>query len=103
LRNDDNVITLPEITIEGDPDAQPMNASGWWAEDFIKGFNAPDTVPERPLMINDELAANFFAGVESGQNARREMEADHLKNRRTFTLFTRTAFNEWKEVKKLSR
>ena len=76
MSNDDNVITLPEITIEGDPNAQPLNASDWWAEGFIKGFNAPDTLPERPLMINDELAAQFFAGVENGQHARREIEAE---------------------------
>jgi hypothetical protein len=27
-------------------------------------------------MIDDELAASFFAGVESGQNARKDIEAE---------------------------
>jgi len=76
MSNDDNTITLPEITIEGDPKAQPINASDWWAEGFMKGFNAPNTAAERPLMINDELAASFFAGVESGQNANKDIEAE---------------------------
>ena len=76
MSNQDNTITLPDITIEGDPDAQPVNASDWWAEGFVKGFNAPDTVPERPLMINDELAASFLAGVQSGQQASKDIEAE---------------------------
>jgi hypothetical protein len=69
-------ITLPEITIEGSAHAQPMNAPDWWAEGFITGFNAPDATPERPLMINDELAAIFFQGVANGQAAAREVAAE---------------------------
>src|SRR5579859_7858913 len=76
MSDQDNAITLPEITIEGNPDALPMNASDWWADGFIKGFNAPDTVPERPLMINDELAASFFSGVQSGQQASKDIETE---------------------------
>ena len=76
MSNEDNVITLPEITIEGSGDAQAINASDWWCEGFTTGFNAPDKVAERPLMINDELAASFFAGVESGQDASKGIVAD---------------------------
>jgi hypothetical protein len=76
MSNEDNVITLPEITIEGSTGAQSMNASDWWCEGFTKGFNAPDTAVERPLMINDELAASFFAGVDSGQKANKDIEAE---------------------------
>jgi hypothetical protein len=76
MSNEDNVITLPEITIEGEANAQPINGSDWWADGFMKGFNAPDTVAERPLMINDELAASFFAGVESGKDASKGIVAD---------------------------
>jgi len=82
MSNEDNVITLPEITIEGDANAQPISESDWWAEGFMKGFNAPDTVAERPLMINDELAASFFAGVESGQNAHKDMQAEFMERYR---------------------
>lgn len=76
MSNEDNVITLPEITIEGSSDAPAVNASDWWCNGFTTGFNAPDTAAERPLMIDDELAASFFAGVESGQNARKDIEAE---------------------------
>lgn len=65
-------ITLPEITIEGDASANPRNAADWWANGFTAGYNAPDTPSERPLMINDELAAMFLSGAESGQAAARE-------------------------------
>jgi hypothetical protein len=76
MSNEDNVIMLPEITIEGSADTQPINASDWWCQGFTTGFNAPDKVIEHPLMINDELAAIFFAGVEIGQNSSREMQAE---------------------------
>ena len=69
-------ITLPEITIVGDPNAQPQNASDWWATGFVKGYNAPEAAAERPLMINDELAAAFLTGFQTGQEANREMQAD---------------------------
>jgi hypothetical protein len=74
--NESNVITLPEITIEGSANTQPKNESDWWCEGFIQGFNSPDTEIERPLMIDDEWAAIFLAGVESGQNANWEMQAE---------------------------
>jgi hypothetical protein len=76
MSNEDNVVTLPEITVEGSADSQPMNSSDWWCQGFTVGFNAPDTLPERPLMINDDLATSFFAGVESGQNSSREMQIE---------------------------
>jgi hypothetical protein len=76
MSNEDNVVTLPEITIEGNPDAQPANARDWWCQGFITGFNAPDTAAERPLMINDDLAAIFLTGVKSGQNSHKAMQAE---------------------------
>jgi hypothetical protein len=69
-------ITLPEITIEGDPNSQPVTASDWWAQGFISGYNAPDATPERPLMINDDLAASFFQGAAAGQQAVREVSVE---------------------------
>ena len=71
-----DVIVLPEITIEGDPDTMPTNAIGWWSDGFVAGYNAPQASPERPLMINDELAASYFAGVASGQQAARDAMAE---------------------------
>jgi hypothetical protein len=76
MSDEDNVITLPEITIEGSGDAPAVNASDWWCNGFTTGFNAPDTAAERPLMINDELASSFFAGVESGQNSSKDIQAE---------------------------
>ena len=69
-------ITLPEITIEGDPDSQPVNASDWWAQGFITGYNAPEATPARPVMINDELAESFCQGAEAGRQAAREVSAE---------------------------
>jgi hypothetical protein len=69
-------ITLPEITIEGNADAPSINASDWWANGFTVGFNAPDVTPERPLMINDELAAAFFQGAGIGRGAAAEIAAE---------------------------
>ena len=62
-------ITLPEITIEGDPDSPPITEADWWANGFTQGFNSPDETPERPLLINDDLAALFFFGVDNGKEA----------------------------------
>ena len=84
MSNEDNVIQLPEITIEGSPDAQAMNASDWWCEGFITGFNAPEDGAERPLMINDTLADSFFAGVASGQNANMEIQIENEDRMREF-------------------
>ncbi|MCA1576906.1 MAG: hypothetical protein LC794_06015 [Acidobacteria bacterium] len=64
-----NRITLPEITIEGDPDSPPITEADWWANGFTQGFNSPDETPERPLLINDDLAALFFFGVDNGKEA----------------------------------
>ena len=69
-------ITLPEITIEGSAGGSPQNAADWWAEGFLTGYNAPHAAPERPLMINDELAGTFLAGVESGRAAARTIAAE---------------------------
>src|SRR5215211_1334984 len=66
--------TLPEITIEGSPESEP-NAGYWWGEGFARGFNTPDMSPDPPP-LNDLLAAYFRDGVESGQNKRREMDAE---------------------------
>jgi len=71
-----DVIVLPEITIEGDPDSLSRNAVDWWSNGFVAGYNAPEATPERPLMINEELAASFFAGVASGQQAARDAMAE---------------------------
>jgi hypothetical protein len=65
-------IVLPEITIEGDARSSPQNASDWWANGFTFGYNSPDATAERPLMINDELAAMFLLGAQSGRRAARE-------------------------------
>ena len=64
-----STITLPEITIEGDPDSPSLTETDWWANGFIQGFNSPNETPERPLLINDRLAAFFFIGVDNGKNA----------------------------------
>ena len=69
-------IKLPEITIEGSADAQPINASDWFAEGFMVGFNAPDSTPARPLMINDDLAGNFFQGVSFGRSTAVDLTAE---------------------------
>jgi hypothetical protein len=69
-------IKLPEITIEGSADAQPVNASDWFSEGFMVGFNAPGSTPARPLMINDDLAGNFFQGVSAGQSTANDLTAE---------------------------
>jgi hypothetical protein len=68
--------TLHEITIEGNLNSSPSNANDLWCEGFMRGFNDSDSMPERPLMIKDELADTFFLGVASGQNAKMAMQAD---------------------------
>jgi hypothetical protein len=71
-------ITLPEITIVGNPGAQPSTQSDWWAEGFIAGYNKPDETPERlrPLVLNDETTAIFLQGVNTGQRTAREVTAE---------------------------
>jgi hypothetical protein len=76
MSNKDNVITLPKITIEESSYEQVMNASNWWCNGFMTGFNTPDTTGGWPLLINDELVASFIAGLESGQHARKDIEAE---------------------------
>ena len=76
MSSQENAITLPEITIEGNTDARPTTASGWWCEGFMDGYNAPATPAARPLMINDELAAMYLGGYESGQQVNREVQAE---------------------------
>jgi len=71
-----DVIVLPEITIVGDPNALPTNAIDWWSDGFVAGYNAPEATLDRPLMINDELAGSYFAGVASGQQAARDAMAE---------------------------
>lgn len=73
------VITLPEITIQGSADSQPVNAADWFADGFIAGFNASTVTPERPLMINDDLAGNFFQGVSVGQSAAVELASEFAR------------------------
>jgi len=70
-----NEIVLPEITIEGSADSPSITAADWWANGFVAGYNAPDAQIERPLMINDELAAIFLKGAASGQQAARDTQA----------------------------
>lgn len=70
-----NEIVLPEITIEGSADSPAITAADWWANGFVAGYNAPDMQIERPLMINDELAAIFLEGAASGQQAARDIQA----------------------------
>jgi hypothetical protein len=72
---------MPEITLP-DIDAdisEPRNASDWWTKGFVAGYNRPDEPQERPLMINDELAAMFLRGADAGKAAAavtaQEMEA----------------------------
>ncbi len=69
-------IVLPEITIEGSAESQPVTAADWWADGFVAGYNTPDAHIERPLMINDKLAASFLMGVASGQQAARDAQAE---------------------------
>jgi hypothetical protein len=69
-------IILPEITIEGSADSASVTAADWWANGFVAGYNAPEATLERPLMINDELAAVFFVGAASGQQAALEAQAE---------------------------
>jgi hypothetical protein len=71
-----NEIVLPEITIEGSAESQSITAADWWADGFVAGYNAPDAQIERPLMINDELAATFLTGAASGQQAARDAQAE---------------------------
>jgi hypothetical protein len=75
MSNTDGVYTLPEITIEGDPYAQPVTLADWWCEGFVAGFGSPDTTPERPLMMNDQIAFVFLAGVDVGRSSRWETDA----------------------------
>jgi hypothetical protein len=69
-------ITLPEITIVGDPDRPPENAADWWCNGFVAGYNSPTDTVDRPLMINDTLASVFALGVTSGQEAANAVQAE---------------------------
>ena len=69
-------ITLPEITIQGDPASPSITMADWWADGFVAGYNAPDSQIERPLMINDDVAAVFFNGVSEGQQAAHDRIAE---------------------------
>lgn len=71
-----DIVTLPEITIVGDPQALPETSMDWWADGFAKGYNAPTTEPERPILINDELAAFFFQGFNDGAAAANQRIAE---------------------------
>jgi hypothetical protein len=71
----DDVITLPEITIVGNTDSPPRNASEWWGEGFVTGYNDPDVIPDRPMLLDDELTLSFFTGVEAGRETRRAVQA----------------------------
>jgi hypothetical protein len=71
-----STITLPEITIIGDANAQPQNANDWWCEGFMTGYNDPAGAAERPLMINDELASAFGLGFTAGQESAATVQAE---------------------------
>ncbi len=68
--------TLPEITIEGRTDAQPITPSDLWCEGFMTGYNQPDGSATRPLMINDDLAGYFIAGFACGQDSYHQLKEE---------------------------
>jgi len=68
------LITLPEITIVGDPNSVPVIIADWFAEGFVVGWRDPGTKLEAPAPLNEEALAAFFDGVTSGANARRNIE-----------------------------
>jgi hypothetical protein len=69
-------ITLPEITIVGDPEELPITVADWWAAGFVAGYNAPDIQHDRPLLINEDLATVFAEGVNAGQRAANDRKAE---------------------------
>jgi hypothetical protein len=71
-------ITLPEITIVGDPGASPSTAGDWFAEGFMFGWNHPDTAnPEAPAPLREDLLSAYDEGARAGRNARRGIETDY--------------------------
>jgi hypothetical protein len=76
MAGDDNTITLPEITIVAYTESRPTNAGEWWGEGFVTGYNDPDAEPDRPMLLDDEMTAMFFAGVEKGRETRRAVQAE---------------------------
>ena len=69
-------ITLPEITIVGDPDAASVTMADWWANGFVAGYNAPSSDQDRPLMISDTLAESFAEGVVAGRQVASDRVAE---------------------------
>jgi hypothetical protein len=71
-------VTLPEIIIIGDAAASPTTTSDWWCEGYAFGWNNPNASAERPMPINDELAAHYLMGVEAGRNAHRLSSEEYV-------------------------
>jgi len=70
-------ITLPEITIEGNPRGTSETAADWWCDGFMLGWNNPQAAKEPPAPgppLNDECLNSYYQGIDAGRNARRGVE-----------------------------
>jgi hypothetical protein len=67
-------VTLPEITIVGNPNSVPVSIGDWFAEGFKAGWGDPDVTPEAPAPLDQEALDAFFEGVGAGSRARRNIE-----------------------------
>lgn len=66
-------ITLPEITIVGDPDYTPTTPEDFYTKGFIEGYNGQEA---QPPMVSETLVFYYDAGVEAGRTAATERQAE---------------------------
>jgi hypothetical protein len=67
-------VTLPEVTIVGDPNSVPVTVADWYAQGFTVGWKDPGVKPEPPAPLNEETLSSYFAGVSAGSQARKDIE-----------------------------
>src|SRR5262245_17973298 len=67
MSTEDGTITLPEITIVGDPGGRPKTEGDFWCDGYVFGWSNPKAPLERPPMLADEYAQAYLDGAVAGQ------------------------------------
>ena len=66
-------ITLPEITIVGDPDYQPHTPEEWFTEGFTDGYNGEEA---KAPMVSEALVFYYMSGFDCGKQAASDRQAE---------------------------
>jgi hypothetical protein len=66
-------ITLPEITIEGDPNYVPTTEEDWYTKGFVDGYNESEAAPP---MVSETLVFYYSAGYEAGKQSAADRQAE---------------------------